>query len=102
MSTSLPNYNGRQPNNTSYVKTFVYGTPASLWRTLSYTKTDSTTVSVITTAIENFKNLYIQGDLFVDGSIVSPSDINLKKNINIIDKETTDKPVESKAIFICI
>lgn len=96
MSTSLPNYNGRQPNNTSYVKTFVYGTPASLWRTLSYTKTDSTTVSVITTAIENFKNLFIQGDLFVDGSIVSPSDINLKKNINIIDKETTDKLLNLK------
>jgi hypothetical protein len=96
MSTSIPNYNGRQPNNTSYVKTFVYGQPATLWRTLSYTKPGSTTVSVITTAFENFKNLYIPGDLFVDGSIISPSDINIKKNINSIDKDTTDKLLNLK------
>lgn len=96
MSFSLPNYNGRQPNNTAYVKTFVFGSPINLWRTLSYTKIDGTTVSVVTTASENYKNLYIQGDLFVDGSIINPSDIYLKQNIDKIDQETTNKLLNLK------
>ena len=96
MSFSLPNYNGRQPNNTAYVKTFVFGSPINLWRTLSYTKNDGTTVSVITTVSPNFENLYIQGDLFVDGSIINPSDRYLKQNISKLDEETTNKLLKLK------
>jgi hypothetical protein len=93
---SISNYNGKQPNNTAYIKNFVYGIPANLWKILSYTKIDGSVVSAITTASTNFENLYIQGDLFVDGSIINPSDINLKRNIAAIDKNITDKIMNLK------
>lgn len=88
---SNANYNGRQPNNTAYIKNFVYGIPANLWKALSYKKSDGTTVSVITPTSTNIDNLYIPGDLFVDGSIVNPSDILLKKNIETLNSEISGK-----------
>ena len=93
---SGPNYNGRQPNNTSYIKNFVYGTPPNLWRTFLYNKPDGTNTSVITTTSTKSENLYIKGNIIVDGSIISPSDINIKQNIKLIDKETTDKIMNLK------
>ena len=94
MTTS--NYNGKQANNTSYIKNFVYTSPINLWKVLPYTNTDGSIVSAITTASKNYDNLYIQGDLFVDGNIINPSDINLKKNIVAIDKNITDKIMNLK------
>jgi len=91
MSYSVPNYNGRQPNNTAYIKTFVPGTPANLWKTIEYNKK-----SVITPSSIFYPNLYITGDLFVDGSIINPSDINIKKNITKIDEEISDKLMDLK------
>lgn len=88
---STPNYNGKQPNNTAYIKNFVYGIPANLWKTLLYKKSDGTTVSVITPTSPNVDSLYISGDLFIDGSIINPSDIMLKKNIVTLNDETSDK-----------
>jgi hypothetical protein len=90
------NYNGRQPNNTAYIKNFVYGTPSSLWKTMTYQTASGTYESVITPSSPQFPNLYIPGDLFVDGSIVNPSDINLKKNITPITIDTTDKIMNLK------
>ena len=88
---SQANYNGKQPNNTAYIKNFTYGVPANLWKVKDYTKLDGTTESVITPASTKFESLYITGDLFVDGSIVNPSDINLKKNIVPLNVEITEK-----------
>lgn len=85
------NYNGTQPNNTAYIKNFVYGTPTNLWKTMNYTNNNGTNTFVITTTSPKFESLYIKGDIFVDGSIINPSDINLKNNISSIDGETTDK-----------
>jgi hypothetical protein len=93
---SNANYNGKQPNNTAYIKNFVYGIPANLWKVLSYTKSDGTSESVITPSSPNFSNLYIPGDLFVDGNIVNPSDINLKQNIEAINIATTNKIMDLK------
>lgn len=90
------NYNGKQPNNTSYIKNFISGIPANLWKIIQYTKDDGSIVSAITTVSPNYENLYIKGDLFVDGSIINPSDINLKKNICLIDKDKTDKIMNLK------
>lgn len=81
----MENYGGRQPNTSAYVKYFQYGTSANLWNVITYTKSDGTTVPVITGTSDVFKNVFIAGDLFVGGSIISPSDVNLKKNINVID-----------------
>lgn len=87
--SSTPNYNGKQPNNTAYIKTFVPGIPANLWKVFEYNNK-----MVITTASVNYDNLYIQGDLFVDGSIINPSDINLKQNILKINEELSNKLME--------
>lgn len=93
---SQANYNGKQPNNTAYIKNFVYGQPSNLWKIIDYTKLDGTKEVVITTASSNYENLYITGDLFVDGSIINPSDANLKKNITLLNTETTDKIMNLK------
>jgi hypothetical protein len=86
---SSANYNGKQANNTSYIKNFVYGVPANLWKTTTYTKSNGVIVSAITPKSTNINSLYIPGDLFVDGSLINPSDINIKKNITTIDETST-------------
>lgn len=90
------NYNGRQPNNTAYIKTFVYGAASSLWKTMQYTNSGGTTEIVLTPLSPNINSIYIPGDLFVDGNIISPSDINLKTNIELLDINITDKLMNLK------
>ena len=85
------NYGGRQPNNSAYIKNFYYGTPSNLWTVIPYTKADGTIVSVITPTSSKFENVYIPGDLYVDGNIISPSDVNLKNHIETIDTNKVDK-----------
>jgi len=93
---SEPNYGAKQPNNTATIKNFVYGIPNSLWKTINYKKLDGTTETVITPSSSRFESLYIPGNLYVDGSILNPSDINLKKNIHLLDVNITDKLMELK------
>lgn len=90
------NYNGKQPNNTAYIKNFVYGVPANLWKIINYKKSDGTTEEVITPSSSKFKSLYIPGDLFVDGNIINPSDAILKKNITSLNVEITEKLMNLK------
>jgi hypothetical protein len=91
------NYNGKQPNNTAYIKNFVPGSPANLWKTDSYTSSDGVNYSVITTNSSNYESVYIPGNLFVDGNIINPSDINLKENISLINIKQTNKLLNIKA-----
>ena len=93
---SEANYNGRQPNNTAYIKNFVLGVPANLWKIMEYTKLDGTKETVITPSSSKFENVYIPGDLFVDGSIINPSDAILKKNITPLNIEVTEKIMNLK------
>ena len=90
------NYMGRQPNNTAYIKRFDYGEHSPLWKTFNYTKLDGTKETVFTPLSPNIESVYIPGDLFVDGSIISPSDINLKTNIALLDINITDKLMNLK------
>jgi hypothetical protein len=77
------NYNGKQPNNTAYIKNFVPGKPISLWKTINYVDINNNlTVSAITPASTKTDNLYIPGNLYVDGSIINVSDVYLKDQIN--------------------
>ena len=85
------NYGARQPNDTAYIKHFVYGTPANLWKIKEYIKTDGTKETVLTPSSSKFESLYIQGDLFVDGSIINPSDINIKNSVTPLNSKITDK-----------
>lgn len=89
----MANYNGKQANNTAYIKNFVNGPPINLWTTIAY---NTSSVPVITTASPKFKNLYIQGDLIVDGNIINPSDYILKKNIQPINIDSVDKLMNLK------
>jgi hypothetical protein len=90
------NYNGKQPDNTAYIKNFVYGTPAVLWKVMTYQQSNGTKDSVIAPSSTKFESLYIPGDLFVDGSIINPSDVNLKKNIELLDIEISEKLMKLK------
>ena len=85
------NYNGKQPNPSAYIKNFVLGSSASLWKTITYTTTDGSELLVICPSSNTYNNLYIPGNLYVDGNIINPSDINLKENIQLIDIEQTNK-----------
>lgn len=96
MSSSGANYNGRQPNNTSYIKNFVSGIPANLWKTATYTPSGQPIISVITPTIVN-ESVLIEGDLYVNGSIINPSDVYLKDNIRSIDIDCTNKIMNLKA-----
>ena len=96
-NTVNANYGGRQPNDTAYVKYFIPGTPSDLWTTSKY-KYNSSKEPVITPSSSKYNNLYIPGDLFVDGSIVSPSDITLKENIVGISEELSDNIMNLKPI----
>lgn len=87
---SIPNYGGRQPNTSAYIKNFVYGSPVSLWKIIRYT-IGSISLNALTPVSENYNNVYIPGDLYVDGNIVNPSDIHLKQNIDKVDENTTNK-----------
>jgi hypothetical protein len=74
---SVANYGGRQPSNTQHIKQFVIsGTNAVVW---IYKKL--TSGLKIITPNDNKNPVLIDNDLYVNGSIYNPSDINLKRNI---------------------
>jgi len=90
------NYNEKIPNSTATIKKFVYGTPFPLWKIIGYSNLGGIEEKVITPYSRKIQGLYIPGDLFVDGSIISPSDINLKTNIELLDINITDKLMNLK------
>ena len=93
----MANYGGKQPNNTAYIKNFVYGTPSELWYAQNFTQPGTTnTYGALVPSSTSYENVYIPGNLYVDGSIINPSDINLKDNINIIDCDKTNKLLNLK------
>ena len=93
---SNANYNGKQPNNTAYIKNFIYGSPPNLWKTYSHINSLGEPINVLTPSSEKYNNVYIPGDLYVDGSIINPSDINIKHNISVINKDNANKIMNLK------
>jgi hypothetical protein len=82
------NYSGRQHSNTTMVKEFYFGAINTLWTTSPYTNLGVTT-SVITPATPSISSLWIPGNLYVDGTIINPSDVYLKDDIREISIEKT-------------
>lgn len=71
------NYNGKQPSNTSYVKTFVEGTPFSIWVVDPVTFINDN-LNVVSPAAP-LKDVYIPGNLYISGNIIhySPPSVTL-------------------------
>jgi hypothetical protein len=87
----MANYNGKQANNSAYIKNFVYGPTVNLWKVYSYVSTSTEIINVLTPTTEKYSSVYIPGNLYVDGNIINPSDIKLKDNIITINKDKTNK-----------
>lgn len=92
------NYNGRQQNNTAYIKEFNTGTQLPLWTTtLHLNPNTNTQTQVIIPASNKINSLYIPGNLYVDGLFVHPSDEKLKDNIVDLMSDKTDKLMNVRA-----
>ena len=79
------NYGGKQPNSSTYIKTFNLGQAAQSWNYV-------TNNNMLTLIPSNPKaTVYISGNLFVGGSINNPSDINLKDNIENLSLSLNEK-----------
>ena len=79
------NYGGKVGNNTANVKSFNVGNPIPLWKTITYNNEN-----VLTPTIKN-QSVYIQGNLYVDGTIINPSDVYLKDQIEDLSTNITNK-----------
>jgi hypothetical protein len=80
-----PNYGSKQPNNTSYIKSFSVGSNAQLWKPFSYNNK-----TTLTPSSNNADNVFIPGDLYVNGSFVNPSDLTIKEDIKIVSPAIYD------------
>lgn len=89
MSTiSSTNYNGRQPNNSSYIKTFVSGNlNNSLWTTINI---DASTDPRVLTPIQNYKDIFIPRNIYLGGKVIPFSPLLNQTNIQSISKNTID------------
>lgn len=69
------NYNGRQPNNSAYIKTFVAGSTPNLW-TQQQLQYSGGNVNVLLPS--SSKDVYVPGNLYLGGEIVkiTPSSNN--------------------------
>ena len=95
MFSHQSNYNGRQPNNTSYIKNFITDKVFNnFWKLVKYNNE-----TVIAPSINKHTNVYIPGNLYVNGNIthmsnVQTADMQLKNNINAIEPGVTNKLLE--------
>lgn len=86
--STIANYGGKQANNTAYIKTFNLGVPQQLWTVFQLTDPDN---ALVIKPIEGLSNLYIPNNIYIGGSIITTSDMNIKENIKEIDEEETEK-----------
>ena len=89
------NYGGKVADTTAYIKQFNYGNQIVLWTGYPYFD-GVNTIPTITPASKVYDNVYIPGNLYVDGNIINPSDINLKENIALINCDITNKIMNIK------
>ena len=87
---SLANYGAKQPNNTAYIKNFVSGSQSSLWKQINYNDTiNNLFINSLTPSSSKYDNVYIPGNLYVDG-IILPSDVYLKDKIEDLNKDVSN------------
>lgn len=94
------NYNTKSSNLSSFIKTYDsnagLNSDNDLWSTSSVMNDASFNQNVIIPASPYYSNLYIPGDLYLDGNFVNASDIQLKTNIETICDEQIKKLLNLK------
>jgi len=95
-SPLLSSFGGKVPNPTSQIKQFFTSDTGS--NTWFYKNINNNTNNkILTPTIQsNALNVYIPGDLTVNGTIINPSDVILKENIKDISEEEHNKILEIK------
>lgn len=88
---SIANYGGRQPDNTQNVKQFITTTTTAIW----VYKTLPTGLKVQTPA-DKIRPVYINSDLYVNGSIYNTSDAILKENVVSISEDKLNNVLKLK------
>jgi len=92
--SSVANYGGKQPDNSQGIKQFVQspgGQASWIYKRLP------SGIQVQTPA-DKVRPVYINSDLYVNGSIFNPSDVILKKDIQSITREKTDNLLNLNAV----
>jgi hypothetical protein len=91
---TVANYGGKQPSNTQDIKQFVVGGGGYVvW---IYKKLP-TGLQVITLA-DSKKSVYLNNDLYVNGSIYNTSDAKLKENIVSLHEDRKSRLLELKPV----
>lgn len=89
--SGVPNYNGRQPDNSQNIKQFTSITQNFvLW---IYKKITNT---MFITPSDQATNVFIPKDLYVSGTLNSTSDASIKENVVPISHEDCDKLLDLK------
>jgi hypothetical protein len=92
--SSVANYGGKQPDNSQGIKQFVQSPGGqAVW---IYKRLPSG-IQVQTPA-DKIRPVYINSDLYVNGSIFNPSDYILKKDIQSISREKADSLIDLNAV----
>ena len=91
---TVANYGGKQPSNTQDIKQFVVG--AGSYVVWIYKKLP-TGLQVITPA-DSKKSVYLNNNLYVNGSIFNTSDATLKENIQLLSESSKNKLLNLKTV----
>ena len=91
---TVANYGGKQPSNTQDIKQFVVG--AGSYVVWIYKKLP-TGLQVITPA-DSKKSVYLNNDLYVNGSIYNSSDATLKENVVLLSEKNKDGLLKLTAV----
>lgn len=92
--SSVANYGGRQPNNTSYIKQFVTSATSLVeWIFVTTSGTTYIEPSVTNKDIYIPQSMIVNGDLTVNGAFSNPSDARLKCDVCDLEDEKYNKLV---------
>ena len=87
----IANYNGRQPNSTSYIKNFTTQGAFNLWNNIQYTYGTKTEGALITSSVQYYPNVVVPGNLYVGGNIIhTNTSLQIRENISPISQESID------------
>ena len=82
---------GRQPNRSAYIKLFYnnIGTNLTTWTNIQYNG------STVLAPVNRKSDVYVYKDLIVGGSILNPSDVNLKTNVEKLSLNLANQLIEA-------